>query len=189
MQPGEDPFQFMTEMVRLTADLHRMGDRPVTELRKCVIIVAGLSADCEIEVFMLENNPTGLERAYIEHVVENQYNRLLRRQQDSKALSALKGTTTADRGEKDRRTCNLFKGTCFNCGRKGHSVEYFRSAKKEIERSGDAAADKKGGGRGKCYVCGSEEYFAHKLCGLCRSLEHHKLQTKYFGATSQAKLN
>ena len=23
-----------------------------------------------------------------------------------------------------------------------------------------------------CYVCGSEEHFAHKHCGLCRSLEH-----------------
>ena len=32
------------------------------------------------------------------------------------------------------------------------------SAKKKIETSGDALADKKGGGRGKCYVCGSEEH-------------------------------
>ena len=37
---------------------------------------------------------------------------------------------------------------------------------------GDATADKKGGGRGKCYVCGSEGHFAHKHCGLCRRLEH-----------------
>ena len=44
--------------------------------------------------------------------------------------------------------------------------------KKKMEKSGDAATDKKSGGRAKCYVCGSEEHFAHKHCGLCRSLEH-----------------
>ena len=46
------------------------------------------------------------------------------------------------------------------------------SAIKKIEKPGDAAADKKGGGRGKGYVCGSEEHLAHKHCGLCRSLRH-----------------
>ena len=50
MQPGEDPFQFMMEIDRLAANLHRLGDRLITGLRKCVIIVAGLSADYEIEV-------------------------------------------------------------------------------------------------------------------------------------------
>ena len=45
--------------------------------------------------------------------------------------------------------------------------------KKKIEKTGDAAANQKGGGgRGKCYICGSEEHFAHKHCGLCRSLEN-----------------
>ena len=65
MQPGEDPFQFMMEIDRLAAGLHRLGDRLVTELRKCVNIVAGLSLDYEIEVRMRENNATGLERAGI----------------------------------------------------------------------------------------------------------------------------
>ena len=120
---------------------------------------------------MLENNPTGLERADVGRIVGNQYNRFLRQQQDSKALSASKGTTTADCGDKNRRPRIRFEGNCFNCGRKGHRAEDYRSAKK-IEKSGDTPADKKGGGRGKCYVCGSEERFAHKHCGLCRSLEH-----------------
>ena len=53
----------MMEIDRLAADLHRLGERSVTELRKCVIIVTGLSADHEIEVRMLENSPAGLERA------------------------------------------------------------------------------------------------------------------------------
>ena len=48
MQPGEDPFKFMMETDRLAADLDRLGDRSVTELRKCVVIVAGVSADYEI---------------------------------------------------------------------------------------------------------------------------------------------
>ena len=57
MQPGEGPFQFMMEIDRLAADLHRLGDRSVAELRKYVIIVAELYADYEIEVRMLEKQP------------------------------------------------------------------------------------------------------------------------------------
>ena len=34
MQLGEDPFQFMTEFDRLAADLHRLDDKSITELRK-----------------------------------------------------------------------------------------------------------------------------------------------------------
>ena len=101
MEPGSDPFKFMMEVDRLAADLHRLGDKSVTELRKCVIIVSGLSAAFEMECRILENNPAGLNRAEIERVVGNQYNRLLRQQQDSKALSASKGTVTANR-EKGR---------------------------------------------------------------------------------------
>ena len=80
MQPGEDPFQFIMKINRLAADLHRLCDRLVTKLRKCVTFVARLSTDYEIEVQMLENNPAGLDRAEIECVVGNQYNRLLRQQ-------------------------------------------------------------------------------------------------------------
>ena len=43
-----------------------------------MIIVAGLSADDQIEVCMLENNPKGFERVEIEHIVENEYNGLLK---------------------------------------------------------------------------------------------------------------
>ena len=46
---------------------------------------------------MLTNNSAGLERAEIERVVGNQYNRLLRQQHDSKASSASESTTTVDR--------------------------------------------------------------------------------------------
>ena len=45
-----------------------------------MIIVAGLSADYEIEVQMLENNPSSLDRAEIERAVGSQYNRLLGQQ-------------------------------------------------------------------------------------------------------------
>ena len=37
----------------LATDLYRLGDRSVTEQNKCVIIVARLSADYEMEVRML----------------------------------------------------------------------------------------------------------------------------------------
>ena len=45
MKPDGEPFKFMMEIDRLTSDLHRLSDKSVTELRKCVIIVSGLSAD------------------------------------------------------------------------------------------------------------------------------------------------
>ena len=80
MEPGGDPFKFMMEVDRLAADLHRLGDKSITKLRKGVIIVSGLSADFEMECRILDNNPAGLNRAEIERVVENQYNRLLRQQ-------------------------------------------------------------------------------------------------------------
>ena len=84
MQPGEDPYKFMMDIGRFIANLHKLDGRTVFKLIQCVFIVVGLSAYYEIEVRMLENNPTGLERAEIERVVGNQYNRLLRQQQDSK---------------------------------------------------------------------------------------------------------
>ena len=60
---------------------------------------------------MLENNPAGLNRAEVERVVGNQYNRLLRQQQDSKALSTSKSTVTAYRGRgKNRRLHHKFEG-------------------------------------------------------------------------------
>ena len=71
----------MMEVNRLAADLHRLGDKSVTELRKCVIIMSGMSAGFEMERRTLKNNPDGLNRTEIERVVGNQYNRLLRLQQ------------------------------------------------------------------------------------------------------------
>ena len=150
MEPGGDPFKFMMKIDRLAADLHRLGDKSVTELRKCVIIVSGLSADFEIECRMLENNPAGVNRAEIEHVVGNQYNRLIRQQQDSKALSASKSTVTANRGKgKNRRPHHEFDGNCFNCGKKGHCAGDCRSAKTS-EKSGASDDKKEGGGSGRC---------------------------------------
>ena len=76
-----------------------------------------------------------------------------------------------DRGKgKNRRSRTIFEGNCFNCGKKGHRAGEFRNAKKS-ETSGDSAADKKGGGKGKCYVSGSREHLARKHCGLCKSLD------------------
>ena len=111
--------------------------------------MAGLSADYEIEARLLKDNPTGLNGVEIERVEGNQYNIHLRQQQDSKALSASKGATTAERGEKKRRPRNRLEGNCFNCGRECHRAEDCRSAKKKVEKSADATADKKGGGRGQ----------------------------------------
>ena len=67
-----------------------------------MIIVGALSADYEIEVRMLENTPASLDRVEIERVVGNQYNRLLRQQHDSKALSA-SGSTLLRRIAEKRR--------------------------------------------------------------------------------------
>ena len=183
MEPGSDPFKFMMEVDRLAADLQRLGDKSVTELRKCVIIVSGLSADFEMECRILENNPASLNRAEIERVVGNQYNRLLRQQQDSKALSASKGTVTANREKgKNRRLHQKFDGKCFNCGKKSHRAGECRSAKKKSEKSGATDDRKEGGGSGRCYICGSEEHVAHRHCGLCKSLEHRTRDCEERGA-------
>ena len=175
-EPGSDPFTFMMGVDRLAAELHSLGDKSVTELRKCVIIVSGLSADFEMEcriLYIIENNPAGLNRAEIERVVGNQYNRLLRQQQDSKALSASNGIITANRGKgRNRRLHRKFDGNCFNCGKKGHPAGDCRSAKKKGENSGAADDRKEGGGSGRCYIYGSEEHLAHRHCGPCKSLEH-----------------
>ena len=189
VEPGSDPFKFMMEVDRLAADLHRLGDKSVTELRKCVIIVSGLSADFEMECRMLENNPTGLNRAETERVVGNQYNRLLRKQQDSKALSASKGTVTANRGKgKNSKLHHKFDGNCFNCGKKGHRAGDCRSAKKKSEKSGAADDRKEGGVSGRCYICGSEEHLAHRHCGPCKSLEHRTRDCEERGAEKGAML-
>ena len=50
-----------------------------------MIIVAGLSADYEIECRMLENSPADLERAEIERDIGNKYKKKIRQQHDSKA--------------------------------------------------------------------------------------------------------
>ena len=59
---------------------------------------------------MLANNPASFDRAEIECVLGNQYIRLPRQQHDLKALSASESTTTADHGEKKRRSRNRFEG-------------------------------------------------------------------------------
>ena len=82
------------EVDRLAAGLHRLDDKSVIELKQYMIIVAGRSAHYKMECRMLGNNLAGLNRAEIERVVGNQYSRLLRQQQDTKALSASNGTTT-----------------------------------------------------------------------------------------------
>ena len=189
MEPGGDPFKFMMEVDKLAADLHRLGDKSVTELRKCVIIVSGLSAGFKMACRILENNSAGLNRAEIERVVGNQYNRLLRQQQDSKALSASKGTVTANRGKgKNRRLHHKFDGNCFNCRKKGHRAGDCRSAKQKSEKSGAADDRKEGGGSGRCYICGSEEHPAHRHCGLCKSLEHRTRDCEERGPEKGAML-
>ena len=43
MEPREDLLKLVMEVDRLAVDLYRLGDRSVTELKKCVTIIAGLS--------------------------------------------------------------------------------------------------------------------------------------------------
>ena len=130
-----------------------MGDsKSVTDLRKCVIIVAGLSADYEKECRMLENNPDGFNRSEIERVIGNQYSRFLRRQQDSKAMSVSKGSVTADRDKgKNRRPRPKFEGNCYRCGKEGHRAVDCKSTKKNI--SGATHKKKKMDSNGRCYIC------------------------------------
>ena len=177
----------MMEIDRLAADLHKLRDRSVTELRKCVIIVAGLSTDYEIEVCKLENNPTGLDRTAIEHVVGNEYNRLLRQKQNSKALLASKDITTADRGEKKRRPRNRFEGNCFNYGRKGHRAYDCRSAKISKNQVMPRPTRRAEIGTSAMSV-GVRSTLRIKHCGFCRNLEHRTRDCEERGAEEGAML-
>ena len=59
---------------------------------------------------------------------------------------------------------------------------------KKSEISGAADDKKKGGGSGRCYICGSEEYLARRHCGLCKSLEHRTRDCEERGAEKGAIL-
>ena len=102
--------------------------------------------DIEMERRVLQNNPAGLSRAEIEHGVGNQYNRLLRQQQGSKALSALKCITTAT-GRPGDPSINSRVAALL---RKERSSHWGMQEREKREKSRDAAADKTGGGNGKC---------------------------------------
>lgn len=91
MEP-DDLFKFVMEIDRL-ADPYRLGDKSVTELRKCVIIVTGTSASHEMEYRMVDNNPAYLIRVLLKTSTTDS----LSQQQASKTVSASKGTVMANR--------------------------------------------------------------------------------------------
>ena len=156
---GRILFKFMVEIDWLAADLHRLGDRSVTGLRKRVINLAGLSADYEIEVQMLESNPAGLDRAEIERAIGRR----------------------GDRATDSRTTASTA----------GEGVPTLRIAEALIRRSKNQEMSppaKRAEVGGKCYVCGSEEHFAHKHCNLCRNLRHRTRDCEERGAEKGAML-
>ena len=182
----------MIEIDRLAKELQRVGNKTISEMKQYVVIVVERSADYEMVCHILKNNAAGLSRAEIERGLWNQYNRLFWQQQDSKALPAPKGTTTADRSKgKNRRPRKKMKSSRFNCGKNRHHAGECRCEKKS-ETSGNAAAGKNDKYEGKCYVRGNEEHIAHKHCGLCKSVEHRTRKCEMRGAEEGpmlAKLN
>ena len=54
MEPGGGGIQTYDGNQQVSSRLHRLGDESVTGLKKCIITVAGLSADYEMECRMLE---------------------------------------------------------------------------------------------------------------------------------------
>ena len=149
-----------------------------------MVIVAELSADYESEVQMFENKPASLDRAEIKRVLGNQYNRFFRQQHDSKYFIGIRENHHGGTWRGEEETAQSIRGQCFNCGRKGHCAEGFRSTKKKIEKSGDTPADQND--RVKGSVCGGGEHFAHKHCGLCKRLEHRTHDCEERGAEKGA---
>ena len=80
------------------------------------------------------------------------------------------------------------KATASNAERRVAALRIAGARGRRSIKRGDAPADKKGRGRGKSYVCGSEEHFAHKHCDLCRSLEHRSCDCEKRGAEKGAML-
>ena len=141
---------------------------------------------------MLENNPAGLERAELERVV-------------GISITYLSGSSTTQRIYRhreapprqiaERRRGDRATDLRLTASTADGRVTALRTAgarRRRSKKSADATDNKKGGGRGKCYVCGSEEHFAHKHCGFCRSLEHRTRDYEEQGAEKGvvlAKLN
>ena len=98
------------ETDRLAEDLQRLGDRSVTEVRKCVISVARFSTDDEIEVRMLNNNPTGHEGTDMIALQAIGMKVLLMQSQNSKAPLAQETTISVDCRENNNRPRNRFEG-------------------------------------------------------------------------------
>ena len=184
MEPGGDPLKLMMEVDRLAADLHRLGDKSATELRKCVIIVSGLSADFEMECRILENNLlvlTGLRLSVLYEISTTDFsgsNRTRRHCRHRRAPSR----QIAKRGRTGDSTTSSMVTASF-AERKVTALET-----KKSETSGAADDNKKGGGSGRCYICGGEEHLAHRHCGLCKSLEHRTRDCEERGAEKSAML-
>ena len=82
---------------------------------------------------MLENNPDGLNRGEIERVVGIQYNRLLRQQQDSKALSASRGTvTTNEKTERIGDSATSSKENASTVEREGTALWIVRARRRKM---------------------------------------------------------
>ena len=126
-----------------------------------MIIVGALSANYEIEVRMLENTPASLDRVEIERVVGNQYNRLLRQQHDSIALSA-SGSTVRRIAKKRREDhATYLRATASTAEGRVTALRLAGARRRRLKKTVGGPADKKDGGKGKYYVCGSDDHFAH----------------------------
>ena len=139
---------------------------------------------------MLENNSKGFERVEIERTIGNRITNFSDNHKEAQRLHRHQKAPPWWIAIK-RRTGDLATRlgvTVFITKKKGRRAGEYRSEKKKIENSGDSAVNKKSGGRGKCYVCGKEEHFAHKHCGLCKSFKPRTLDCEERGVAKGAML-
>ena len=191
MEPDGDPFKFMMEVDRLAADLRRLSDKSVTELRKCVIIVSGLSADFEMECRPLENNSAGLNRAEIERVVGNRYNRLLRQQLDSKAHCRHRRAPSrqiAKRGRTGDSTTSSMV-TASIAERKVTALETAGARRKRVRNPELPTTGRRAVAAVGAASAGVRSTLrTDRHCGLCKSLEHRTQNCEERGAEKGAML-
>lgn len=128
------------EIDRLAADSYRLGDKSLTGLRKCVIIVTGTSAGHVMEYRMLYNNPADLIGEIEDIIVGKQYNRL------PKAATGLEGYVGIEghhsKGKK-RRPRIKFNGNRVDCGKNGHYALKIPRSRKRVKHSELRAATRR----------------------------------------------
>ena len=164
MELGEHPRQFFLRVDRLIKEIERVG-RPTLEKDIDIVLLTGLSSQYDAEVRMLESSTDWPDRAWIERVVHNQYDRLTREESEAgpKSLASVNRVVSPPEicqfcSQAEHTAANCRKLKCAKREPKGngkHGSGQRRRRAGKANKDGTASADRgdKKLHRLKCYYC------------------------------------